>query len=383
MTLRDFLADLTSIRQRLHAIPEIGLAEFETSNLIAECLSGWGLQVHRGFAKTGLVGRLQRGNSRRAIGFRADFDALPIAEETGLPYSSKHPGMMHACGHDGHTAMLMGAAWMLSQRSDLDGSVNFVFQPAEENYGGGKLMIEDGLFEAFPCDRIYAVHNLPGLSAGTFATRSGPITASVDVVKVVVHGKGGHGAMPAKTTDPVVAGASIVMALQTVLSRNIDAHDAAVITVGAFHAGGSSTIIPDTAVLEISMRALSPSTRTELRERVESIASMQAAAFGATTTFEWDLGYPVTINEKEATSLAEKVIVDRFGSERLLKLDTPQMFSEDFSFMLEKVPGAYVLIGNGDSAPLHSSSFDFNDELLEPGALFFHDLAVAHLQAQP
>lgn len=380
MNIIDILPELSSIRRRLHQFPEIGLSEVETPRLIAQCLQDWGLEVHRNIGKTGIVACLRGGTSSRSIGLRADFDALPILEETGLPYSSKQSGVMHACGHDGHVAMLLGAARLLSENRDFDGCINFIFQPAEENFGGAKLMLEDGLLERFPCDRVFALHNLPGLPAGVFATRPGAIAASVDVVKIVVTGQGGHGAMPAKTIDPIVAGASIVTALQTIVSRNVEA--SAVITVGAFNAGITSTIIPDSAELKVSIRALGPDVRAELCARVEQIASMQAGSFGAKTAFEWDLGYPATINDGGATSFAKNVIVKRFGDSKFRELDAAKMFSEDFSFILEHVPGAYVLIGNGDSAPLHSSTYDFNEALLGPGALYFHDLAVDYLVTQ-
>ncbi|NEI71701.1 amidohydrolase [Rhizobium lusitanum] len=372
---QSFLPELIDIRHQLHRMPEIGLSEFKTSDFIAKQLEQWGFEISRGLATTGIVATLRAGNSNRAIGFRADFDALPMQEETNLPYASQHPGAMHACGHDGHTSMLLGAAWALSQDKSFSGTVHFIFQPAEENFGGGKLMIEDGLFERFPCDQVFALHNWPGIPAGTFATRAGPIAASIDVVTVTVKGKGGHGAQPELTVDPVVVGSSIVMALQTLVSRNISPHQPAVVTVGAFLSGSASNIIPDTAVLEISMRAMNPKVREEIRERVEQIASLQARSYGADISFDWQVGYPATINDRQAVEAAKSMIVQRFGEDAFIDLDLPLMGSEDFSFLLERVPGAYVLIGNGDSAGLHTTTYNFNDDILERGAMYFYHLA--------
>jgi hippurate hydrolase len=372
---QNFLPDLVEIRHQLHQIPEIGLSEFKTSDFIAAQLEKWGFEITRGLGKTGIVATLRAGNSNRAIGFRADFDALPMQEETNLAYASQHPGAMHACGHDGHTSMLLGAAWALSHDKSFSGTVHFIFQPAEENFGGGKLMIEDGLFERFPCDQVFALHNWPGIEAGTFATRAGPIAASIDVVTVTVKGKGGHGAQPELTIDPVVVGSSIVMALQTLTSRNISPHQPAVVTVGAFLSGSASNIIPDTAVLEISMRAMNPRVREEIRERVEQIATLQARSYGAGISFDWQVGYPATINDGQAVEVAKSTIVRRFGEDTFTELDLPLMGSEDFSFLLEKVPGAYVLIGNGHSAGLHTTTYDFNDDILERGAMYFYHLA--------
>ena len=289
-SLKDFLPELVEIRHRLHEMPEIGLSEHKTSAYVADLLRSWGLDVTTGLAQTGIVASLRRGNSNRSIGFRADMDALPMQEETGLPYASKHPGAMHACGHDGHTSMLLGAAYALSNADDFNGIVHFIFQPAEENFGGGKLMVEDGLFERFPCEQVFALHNWPGIEAGKFSTRSGPMAASIDAVTLTVRGQGGHGAQPETTVDPIVAASSIVMALQTLVSRTISPHQPSVVTVGAFQSGSASNIIPDTAVLEISMRAMDPMVRGQIRERVEQIATMQAQSFGAEVSLQWHVG---------------------------------------------------------------------------------------------
>ncbi|UCA45447.1 M20 aminoacylase family protein [Pseudochrobactrum sp. XF203] len=374
-----FLPELIKIRHQLHAMPEIGLSEFKTSEFIAQHLTKWGFEVTRGLGQTGVVGSLKRGDSNRSIGFRADFDALPILEETGLPYASKHEGVMHACGHDGHTAMLLGAAYALSQDQDFNGAVHMIFQPAEENFGGGKMMIEDGLFERFPCEQVFAIHNMPGLATGVFSAKAGAMAASIDVLTLTVKGSGGHGAMPELTVDPVVVASSIVMALQTLVSRNISPHQPAVLTVGSFQSGSACNIIPDTAVLELSMRAMDPSVRVALRDRVDEIARFQAKSYQAEVQLDWAVGYPATINNKQAYELARDVAVASFGEDAFEELDVPMMGSEDFSFLLEAVPGAYIFLGNGDSSGLHTSRYNFNDEILERGASFFHQMAKSSL----
>ncbi|AVH45011.1 M20 aminoacylase family protein [Agrobacterium tumefaciens] len=368
-------AKLLEFRHHLHGIPELGLSEIKTPAFIAEQLESWGYQVHRGIATTGLVASLERGRPMEAIGFRADFDALPMSEETALPYASQHPGAMHACGHDGHTTMLLGAAWALAQDRSFDGTVHFIFQPAEENLGGARLMIDDGLFDRFPCHRIFALHNLPGLEVGKFATRAGAIAASIDVVTITIKGKGGHGALPETTVDPVVVGSSIVMALQTLVSRNVSPQERSVVTVGSFRAGSAANIIPDVAVLEVSMRATNAAVRAELQRRIEDVAAFQARSFNAKVDFAWEVGYPATINAPAEVDRAVACISKHFGEDALSRLESPMMFSEDFSFMLERVPGAYILIGNGNSSGLHSTTYDFNDEILERGAALFYHLA--------
>ncbi|MBL0375537.1 amidohydrolase, partial [Rhizobium sp. KVB221] len=320
INFKDFLPELVEIRHHLHQIPEIGLSEFKTSDFIAAQLEKWGFEVTRGLAKTGIVATLRAGNSNRAIGFRADFDALPMQEETGLPHASQHSGVMHACGHDGHTSMLLGAAWALSQDKSFSGTVHLIFQPAEENFGGGKMMIDDGLFERFPCEQVFALHNWPGLAAGTFATRPGPIAASIDAVTLTVRGKGGHGAEPERTVDPVVVGSSIVMALQTLVSRNVSPHQSSVVTVGAFQAGSACNIIPDTAVLEISMRSMTPKVRAQLRDTVEQIATFQAKSYGAEVSFDWQTGYPATINDAAAVDVARATVSTHFGEDQMIEL---------------------------------------------------------------
>jgi hippurate hydrolase len=372
---RAFLPELVAIRHKLHQMPEHGYEERQTSAFVAGLLSSWGLTVTRGLAATGFVATLDRGGDGRAIGLRADMDALPILEETGAAYASRTPGMMHACGHDGHTAMLIGAAWRLLNDPDFRGKVHFIFQPAEETEGGAARMIADGLFERFPCEAVFALHNYPGLAAGRFSTRVGAMMAAIDAVTITVRGSGGHGARPEITTDPVVAAASLVMALQTAVSRNVPPQEAGVITIGAFHAGSACNIIPDEAVLEVSLRATDPDVRATLCRRVEEIARFQAESFGCTARLDWLVGYPVTLNAAAPVELAMSVIIDTFGADAFEPLAKPMMGSEDFAFMLEKVQGAYLFVGNGDSAGLHTSRYDFDDALLERGPAFFHALA--------
>lgn len=372
---RAFLPELVAIRHRLHQMPETGYEERQTSAFVADLLSGWGLSVTRDIAATGLVATLDRGGNGRAIGLRADMDGLPVIEETGAAYASRTPGMMHACGHDGHTTMLIGAAFRLLHDEDFRGKAHFIFQPAEETAGGAARMIEDGLFERFPCDAIFALHNYPGLAAGCFSARPGAMMAAIDAATLTVRGRGGHGARPEDTVDPVVAAASIVMALQTAASRNVPPQEAAVITVGAFHAGSACNVIPDEAVLEVSLRATDPAIRERLCRRFAEIAHSQAASFGAEARIDWQVGYPVTMNDAASVELAAAVIRDTFGDEAFEPLERPMMGSEDFAFMLEKVKGAYLFLGNGDSAGLHSCRYDFDDTLLERGPVFLHALA--------
>lgn len=372
---RAFLPELVAIRHRLHQMPETGYEERQTSAFVADLLEGWGLSVTRDIAATGLVATLDRGGDGRAIGLRADMDGLPIIEETGAVYASRTPGMMHACGHDGHTTMLIGAAFRLLHDDDFKGKVHFIFQPAEETAGGAARMIEEGLFERFPCNAVFALHNYPGLVAGRFSARPGAMMAAIDAATLTVRGSGGHSARPEDTVDPVVAASSIVMALQTAVSRNVPPQEAGVITIGAFHAGSACNVIPDEAVLEVSLRATDPTIRDRLCRRFEEIARAQATSFGAEAIIEWQVGYPVTMNDPASVDLAASVIVDTFGADAFEPLDRPMMGSEDFAFMLEKVKGAYLFLGNGNSAGLHSSRYDFDDALLERGPAFLHALA--------
>jgi hippurate hydrolase len=360
--------ELCAIRHDLHMNPELRFEEKRTSAVVARELARLGFAVTTGLAGTGVVGTLSNGASRRSIGLRADMDALPISETTGLPYASRSPGKMHACGHDGHTTTLLGAARYLAETRDFEGTVHLIFQPAEEDVSGAKRMIEEGLFHRFSCDAVFAFHNWPGAAAGQVQLKSGAMMAAVDTAKVTVKGVGGHGAVPHRAVDPVVAGSAIVMALQTIVSRNVDPGEAAVITVGAFNAGSLSTIIPEMAVLDIGIRSCSQRVRDQLARRIPDLIATQAAAFGCTAELEYELGYPVTVNSPAETAFMRDVAL---GMEPgVVDLEKPFMISEDFSYMLERVPGCYFMMGKGDEPDrkmLHDPGYDFNDELLVKG----------------
>lgn len=385
LSMTNAMPDLVEIRHHLHQYPEIGLSEFRTSDFIAEKLVAMGYDVTRGLATTGLVATLRNGTSGRAIGIRADIDALPIHEETGAAHASKIPGMMHACGHDGHTTMLLGAARMLAERRDFDGTVHLIFQPAEENFGGAKIMVEEGLFERFPCDAVFALHNDPALPFGQFAFREGPIMAAVDECLITVNGKGGHGAEPQETSDPIIAGAAIVLALQTIISRNLHPMDPAVVTVGAFHAGSASNIIPERAEITVGIRSFDPAVRDALQERITTIAKAQAESFGMSATVRYERSYDATINHKAETDFARSVARAFAGEDKVVEMARPSMGSEDFAYMLKERPGTYFFLGgqkSPDDPQLHHPRFDFNDDLLPIGAAFWVELTERFLARQ-
>lgn len=380
--IRPDLDELKTIRQTLHRHPELGFEERRTADYIADRLTTWGYEVHRGLAKTGVVGRLRKGGSTRAIGLRADMDALPVTEKADRPYASENPGKMHACGHDGHMTMLMGAAKAIAARGRFDGTVNLIFQPAEENFGGAKIMVEEGLFERFPCDAVFSLHNAPNLPLGHIALRQGPIMAAVDEAKITIQGCGGHGAAPEDAADPIVAGASMVMALQTIVARNIKPFEPAVVTVGSFHSGSASNIIPDTAELMLSIRSFDPRTRDFLQQRITEIAKRQAESYAIRATVDYRRSYDATVNHPVETEFVRDQAVAFLGKEKVIDLEHPFMGSEDFSYMLQARPGCYFLIGaqcSPDTKPLHHPAFDFNDEILPLGAGFWVRLAEAFL----
>ncbi|MFT4194975.1 M20 aminoacylase family protein [Ottowia sp.] len=389
-TVQRHADEIVAIRRDIHHHPELSFKEQRTSDLVAEKLAAWGYQVTRGLGGTGLVGQLKRGSGTRALGIRADMDALPIKEETGLKYASRNPGVMHACGHDGHTAMLLGAAKVLAERGGFSGTLNLIFQPAEE-YGkadcGATRMIEDGLFDKFPCDAVFAMHNAPGVPAGTLVFHEGPMMASADKVFITLRGVGGHGAAPHRANDPVVAAASLVMALQTVVARNVDPLESAVVTVGVLQAGTVSNVIPQSAYLELSVRALLPAVRDLLQKRITELAQVQAQSFGMTAEVDYQRGYAVLVNTQPETDFARRVAVELVGAQRVIPQGPAVMGSEDFAFMLEKRPGCYLLIGNGDSGPngcmVHNPGFDFNDGNVTVGAAYWTLLAERYLSEQP
>ena len=387
MTLLDLtrngMPELVAVRRDLHRHPELGLEEHRTSDLVARRLQELGYSVHRGLAKTGVVASLTQGTSRRAIGIRADMDALPINEETGLPYASATPGVMHACGHDGHTAMLLGAAKILAERRNFDGTIHLIFQPAEENVGGAKIMVDEGLFARFPCDAVYALHNDPNRPLGQFALRDGPIMAAVDEAHITVQGLGGHGAEPQDTRDPIVTGASIVMALQSILSRNIHPMAQAVVTVGAFNGGSASNIIPDRAELVIGIRSFDPTVRDMLERRIRDVAEGQAASYGQTVTIDYARSYDATVNHPAQTEVIRRLATAFAGASNVVEMERPSMGSEDFAYMLKAVPGSYFFLGGRSerSRPLHHPGYNFNDDLLPIGASFWVALAESELRA--
>ncbi|ROM89562.1 M20 aminoacylase family protein [Pseudomonas brassicacearum] len=374
--------EMIALRQRIHAHPELGFEEFTTSELVAQCLMEWGYDVSTGVGKTGVVGTLKNGEGR-SLGLRADMDALPIQEATGLPYASRIDGVMHACGHDGHTATLLAAAKYLAQTRDFNGTLNLVFQPAEEGLGGAKKMLEDGLFERFPCDAIFALHNIPGYPAGQLGFYSGPFMASADTVTIKIIGTGGHGAVPHKAVDPVVVCASIVIALQSIVSRNVNPQETAIITVGSIHAGNVSNVIPASAEMILSVRALTSEVRQLLERRITDLVNGQAASFGAQAEIDYYRCHPVLINDPEQTAFARQVAREWLGEGQLIEDLRPFTASEDFAFILEKCPGSYLVIGNGQgdgSCLLHNPGYDFNDACLPIGASYWVKLAEGFLR---
>ncbi|MCE4053353.1 M20 aminoacylase family protein [Pseudomonas sp. Au-Pse12] len=379
--LNDVASDLRAIRQDIHAHPELGFEENRTAALVARSLEEWGYDVHTGVGRTGVVGVLRNGSSTRTLGLRADMDALPIIENTGVPYSSRYSGCMHACGHDGHTTILLGAARYLAATRQFDGTLNLIFQPAEEGQGGAEAMLADGLLERFPCDALFGLHNMPGLPAGHLGFREGPMMASQDLLNVIVEGVGGHGSMPHLAVDPLVAAASMVMALQTVVARNIDTQEAAVVTVGALQAGEAANVIPQQALLRLSLRALNAPVREQMLERVKAIILTQADSFGCTASIEHRPAYPVLVNSPQETEFARRVGVELVGAEAVNGHTPKLMGSEDFGWMLQRCPGSYLFIGNGVAQPMvHNPGYDFNDDILLTGAAYWGALAESWLK---
>ena len=383
--------EFIAIRQDIHHNPELPFKELRTSELVAQKLESWGYTVTRGLGGTGVVGQLKRGNGKRRVGLRADMDALPIREETGLKHASRNHGVMHACGHDGHTAMLLGAAKVLAERGNFSGTLNLIFQPAEE-YGkldsGGPRMIEDGLFEKFPCDAIFGMHNMPGYPQGQLVFREGPFAASSDKVLITLRGVGGHGAAPQHTKDPVVGAASLVMALQTVVARNVDPAEPAVVSVGILHAGTANNVIPQSAYLELSVRSLSPAVRELLQQRITELAHSQAQSYGLTAEVDYQRGYPVLVNTRAETDFARRIGVELVGADKVIAQGPALMGSEDFAFMLEKSSGTYLLVGNGnESGPngcmVHNPGYDFNDGNVAVGTAYWTLLVERYLTDEP
>ncbi len=364
---------LREARQHLHKFPELSFQEKSTAQWVGDRLEGWGYRVTRNVGGHGLVATLSNGEGR-GIALRADMDALPIHEETGKPYASAHAGTMHACGHDGHTAMLMGAAQQLAKTRQFQGTVHLVFQPAEEagKNSGAQQMIADGLFERFPCDAIFGMHNHPGAAQGTFMFGKGAFMSASDTCRIKVIGRGGHAARPHQAVDPVVIAGSLIMALQTVVSRNIDPTQTAVVTIGSVHAGQATNVIPEFATLGLSIRSFSPEVRNRLQERITQLVRDQVSSYGGEVEIEYERGYPVVINSDAETDFARQVAEELVGPEQVVFPFGPVTGSEDFAYYLQHKPGSFLRLGNGlDSVMLHNAQYDFNDANLSVGAAYW------------
>jgi len=389
-----FHNELKQIRRTIHAHPELSYEEFKTADLVAEKLTSWGIPVIRGMGVTGVVGIIKNGTSNRAVGLRADMDALPVQEMNSFEHKSRHEGKMHACGHDGHTTMLLGAAHYLSQHKNFDGTVYVIFQPAEEGAGGAKRMMDEGLFEQCPMEAVFGMHNWPGSPAGTMGVVAGPMMASSNEFELIIKGKGSHAAQPHLSTDPVMVAVQIAQSWQTIISRNKNPLDAGVLSVTQIHSGSGTNIVPDSASMIGTVRTFTMETLDLIETRMGEIAQHTAEAFGATVEFKFHRNYPPLINHEIETEFALGVMEDVVGKDGTLKKIAPTMGSEDFAFMLLEKPGCYVFIGNGDGdhrmaghglgpCNLHNPSYDFNDELLPIGASYWVRLAEKFLATPP
>ncbi len=386
------VAAITALRREIHAHPELCFQEVRTADLIAKALTDWGIPIHRGMGTTGVVGIVKNGNSNRAVGLRADIDALPMTEHNHFPHRSQYPGKMHACGHDGHTAMLLAAAKHLSRHRNFDGTVYLVFQPAEEGGGGAREMIKDGLFEQFPMEAIFGAHNWPGMKVGQFAMRPGAMMASSNEFHITIRGKGAHAAMPHNGVDPVPVACQMVQAFQTIVTRNKRPIDTAVISVTKIHAGEATNVIPDHCVIEGTVRTFTTEVLDLIERRMQIVAESTCAAFETRCEFSFKRNYPPTINHPAETAFVQRVLADVVGADNVTDFE-PTMGAEDFSFFLQKKPGCYFAIGNGDGTHregghgmgpcmLHNPSYDFNDDLIPIGATAWVRIAEQWL-AQP
>ena len=381
----EFHAEIRDLRRDIHAHPELRFEEFRTADLVAQKLAEWGIEVHRGLGKTGVVGIVRNGSSKRAIGLRADMDALPMTEFNQFAHASKFPGRMHACGHDGHTAMLLGAAKHFASHRNFDGTVYLIFQPAEEGGGGAREMIRDGIFEQFPMEAVFGMHNWPGLEAGRFALRAGPVMGSSNEFRITIRGRGAHAAMPHNGVDPVPVACQMVQAFQTIITRNKRPVEAAVISVTMIHAGEATNVVPDSAEIQGTVRTFTVEAIDLIETRMKEIAEHTAAAFGATAEFEFNRNYPPTINHAAETEFCRGVMKEIVGEANVVDFE-PTMGSEDFAYFLLEKPGCYVVIGNGGGdhrehghglgpCTLHNPNYDFNDELIPLGATYWVRLA--------
>lgn len=371
--IRRYQTELQALRRDLHAHPELAFGESRTSTRVAEKLAEWGVEVHRGLARTGVVGVIRGKAGSRAVGLRADMDCLPVEEANGFAHKSQHAGRMHACGHDGHTAMLLGAARYLAETRNFSGTAFVIFQPAEESGGGGNVMVQEGLFRRFPADEIYALHNWPGLPPGKMAVRAGPVMAATDEVRITLRGRGGHAALPHLAVDPVVAAAQVIVALQTIASRNVNPVDAVVVSLCSMQTSqvGAFNIIPDSVTLAGTVRTFRAQTRDLAERRVKEIAAKVAEALGASAELDYRRGYPPTVNSAREAEFAARVGRRVFGEGNVVTDHEPTMGGEDFSYMLQERPGAYVFLGQGGQEHgcfLHNPRYDFNDEVIPLGA---------------
>ena len=371
-SIAGFENDMAKWRRHLHQNPELGRDCYKTAEYIKERLKEFGItEIHTGYASTGIVAIIEGQTSGRTIGLRADMDALPITENTGMPYSSKNEGVMHACGHDGHTTMLLGAARYLSETRNFSGRVALIFQPDEEATGGAEVMVEEGILEQFEIEEVYALHNIPGHDVGVMYTRPGPIMAGADSFNVEIRGKGGHAAYPHEVKDPIVAALSIAQAFQTIVSRNNIPSDDLVISITQVHSGTTDNVIPETAFLNGTVRTFDLSVQEMVINRMEKIISGFSISFEVDAKFNYEKGYPPTINHEEKTNFAIEVAKEVCGSDKVLTSVGKEMGAEDFSYMLQKRPGAYLFMGIGEGAGLHNPNYDFNDAAAPVGASFF------------
>jgi len=383
--IADFQDEMVAWRHDIHAHPETAFEEVRTGDVVAGKLQEFGIEIHRGLAKTGVVGVLKNGTSNKKIALRADMDALDLTELNEFDHKSKIDGKMHACGHDGHTVMLLGAAKYLAETKNFDGTIYFIFQPAEENEAGAKVMIDDGLFDQFPAEAVYGLHNIPGIPVGKIAAEPGPMMASADFFFIDITGVGAHGAYPHNGVDPILVASEIVMGLQRIVSRSTDPMQQSVLSVTQFNSGFTTNVIPETAHISGTTRAFLPAVQDMIEREMERVVSGVCAAHGATFEFKYDRRYPPTINSEAETLIARKAAADILGEEGLMKNPTPAMGAEDFAWMLMKKPGCYIWLGNGvDSVggcAVHNPNYDFNDEILPMGASYWAKLAENELSA--
>lgn len=367
-----YAEDMKTWRRHIHANPELQFECHETAAFVVERLREFGVdEIHEGIATSGVVAIINGQGTGPTIGLRADMDALPMQEETGLDYASTVPGKMHACGHDGHTTMLLGAARYLAETRNFAGRVALIFQPAEEGGGGAGVMVEEGMLDRFEIAEVYALHNVPGLPVGQFQTVPGPIMAAVDTFHIDITGRGGHGAYPQDTIDPLIAAVGMVQAIQTVISRNHDGRKDLVVSVTQIHSGSADNIIPETAYVNGTVRSFDKDVQAMVMERLEAIVQGQATSFGVEVDYRYEKGYPATVNDAEKTAFAIEVACDVAGEAGVIAAQIPEMGAEDFAYFLEERPGAYLFVGNGDTAGLHNTKFDFDDETATAGASFF------------